>query len=84
METITKVDPASLHDKELLAESDQFCIYAVGNDTYWLVQRHEGSPWTALSVSGDGLFRINALITDAARHLYRHLADRLSPAQSKP
>ena len=33
----------------------------------------------ALRISGDGLFRISALLNDAMRHLYREVASRLSP-----
>ncbi len=33
----------------------------------------------ALRLSGDGLFRISALLNDAMRHLYREVASRLSP-----
>ena len=48
-----------------VAESDQFAIYAQGDDTYLLVQRHNGTPWTAVRLSGDGLFRVGALLVDA-------------------
>jgi len=75
---IDGIDPASLADRTILAESDRFCIYAVGSDTYLLVQRHEGRPWTGLRISGDGLFRVHLLLGEATRNLYRHLAERLS------
>jgi hypothetical protein len=64
---------------EKIAESDLFAIYAVGSQTYLLVQRHKGTPWMALRLSGDGLFRISALLGDATRHLYRDMASHLSP-----
>jgi hypothetical protein len=75
-----RIDQSTVEGLEPIAESDQFAIYALGNQTYLLVQRHSGTSWTALRVSGDGLFRISALLNDAMRHLYRELASRLSPA----
>jgi hypothetical protein len=75
---IDDVDPSSLADRAILAESDSFCIYALGADTYLLVQRHEGRPWAGLRISGDGLFRVSSLLGEATRNLYRHLAERLS------
>jgi hypothetical protein len=74
-----QVDPSQFAGKEPVAESDQFAIYAVGGDTYVLVQRHNGVPWTALSLSGDGIFRVGSLLIDAMRHLYRDVASNLSP-----
>jgi len=74
-----QVDQAEFAGKEPVAESDQFAIYAVGGDTYVLVQRHNGVPWTALRLSGDGIFRVGSLLIDAMRHLYRDVASNLSP-----
>jgi hypothetical protein len=74
-----RIDESTVMGLELIAESDLFAIYALGNQTYLLLQRHQGTPWMALRVSGDGLFRISALLNDAMRHLYRGLASRLSP-----
>lgn len=74
-----RIDQSTVGDLELVAELDLFAIYALGSQTYLLVQRHQGTPWMALRVSGDGLFRISALLNDAMRHLYRGLASRLSP-----
>ena len=74
-----RIDQSTFEDLEKIAESDQFVIYAAGNQTYMLVQRHQGTPWMALRISGDGLFRISALLNDATRHLYREVASRLSP-----
>ncbi|MFY9719726.1 MAG: hypothetical protein WAK16_08775 [Candidatus Cybelea sp.] len=74
-----QIDQSTFEGLEQIAESDQFAIYAVGNQTYLLVQRHQGTPWMALRLSGDGLFRISALLNDAMRHLYREVASRLSP-----
>jgi len=75
----THIDKSSLAGKNPLGESEQFALYAVGDQTYLLVQRHEGTDWTALRVSGDGVFRIAALMTEATRHLYRDVAAQLSP-----
>ncbi len=74
-----EIDRAAFEGLEQIAESDQFAIYAAGNQTYLLVQRHQGTPWMALRLSGDGLFRVSALLNDATRHLYREVASRLSP-----
>ena len=79
MNFIEKVDPSTLAGVEPVAESDQFAIYAVGADTYLLVQRHQGTPWTAVSLSGDGIFRVGSLLVEAMRHLYRDVASNLSP-----
>lgn len=78
------IDQASVEGLEPIAESDSFAIYALGNQTYLLVQRHQGTPWMGLRISGDGLFRISALLNDAMRHLYRELASRLSPNANEP
>ncbi|MGH7706629.1 MAG: hypothetical protein ACREM8_09090 [Vulcanimicrobiaceae bacterium] len=78
-----QIDRSAVDGRKPLAESDQFAIYAVGNDNYLLVQRHEGTPWTGLRVSGDGLFRIGGLLVDAMRHLYRDVAAQLSPNADK-
>jgi hypothetical protein len=77
--TFTNVEKASLAKLVPLAESDQLALYAVGDQTYLLVQRHEGTQWTGLQVSGDGVFRFASLLADATRHMYRDVASRLSP-----
>ena len=79
MDFIEQVDRKTVEDLEQIAESDLFAIYAVGDQTYLLVQRHQGTPWTALRLSGDGLFRIASLLGDAMRHLYRAVSSQLSP-----
>ena len=79
MNFIDEIDLAQLDAMEPVAESDQFAIYAAGADTYVLVQRHKGTPWTALRLSGDGIFRVGSLLIDAMRHLYRDVASNLSP-----
>lgn len=83
MDVITEIDVARLAGLTPIAESDQFAIYAVGDQTYLLVQRHGSTPWTAMRISGDGLFRIASLFTDATRHLYRDVASQLSPNYRK-
>ncbi|HEV2739378.1 MAG TPA: hypothetical protein VGU66_12415 [Candidatus Elarobacter sp.] len=79
MNFIDEIGLAELAGMEPVAESDQFAIYAAGADTYLLVQRHNGTPWTALRLSGDGIFRVGSLLIDAMRHLYRDVASNLSP-----
>ena len=79
MDFIERIDKATLDGQTPIAESDLFAIYSVGEQTYLLVQRHQGTPWMALRLSGDGLFRITSLLCDATRHLYREVASRLSP-----
>lgn len=83
MDVMTEIDVARLAGLAPIAESDQFAIYSVGDQTYLLVQRHGSTPWTAMRVSGDGLFRIASLFTDATRHLYRDVASQLSPNYRK-
>lgn len=83
MDVMTEIDIARLAGLTPIAESDQFAIYAVGDQTYLLVQRHGSTPWTAMRVSGDGLFRIASLFTEATRHLYRDVAGQLSPNYRK-
>ena len=79
MELIDEIDQVEVRAMQPLAESEQFAIYAVGEETYLLVQRHAGTPWTGVTFSGDGLFRVASLMVDAMRHVYRDLASNLSP-----
>jgi hypothetical protein len=79
MEIIEDVNQSVLRGLVAIAESDQFAIYAEGDDTYILVQRHGGTPWTAVRLSGDGLFRVGTLVVEAMRHLYRDVASNLEP-----
>ncbi len=79
MDFMEHIDQSTVDGLDVIAESNQFAIYAVGSQTYLLVQRHEGTPWMALRLSGDGLFRISALLNDTMRHLYRDIASQLSP-----
>lgn len=83
MNFVQRIDRESLEGMVPIAESDQFAIYSVGDDTYLLVQRHGGTPWTALRLSGDGIFRVGSLLTDAMRHLYRDVASNLSPIRDR-
>lgn len=83
MDFIQSVDAATLDGKIAIAESDQFAIYPVGNDAYLLVQRHAGTPWTGVRLSGDGVFRVGSLMAEAMRHLYREVASQLSPNQKR-
>ncbi len=79
MDLIQQLDRASFEGRTPLAESDQFAIYATGDDTYVLVQRHSGTPWTGVRLSGDGVFRVGSLLVEGMRHLYRDVASNLSP-----
>jgi hypothetical protein len=76
---VTTIGESEVAAMNFVAESGQFAIYAAGDDTFVLVQRHAGMPWTGLRLSGDGLFRISGLLSDATRVLYRELASKLSP-----
>ena len=77
MELHATVDRIALGDAKCIAESGEFALYSRGRDTYLLVQRHEGTPWSGISVSGDGVFRIGALFVNAMRHLYRDVASEI-------
>jgi len=77
---VSAIAETDLTAMRFVAESGQFAIYAAGDDTFLLVQRHAGMPWTGLRLSGDGVFRISGLLSDATRNLYRELASKLSPA----
>jgi hypothetical protein len=79
MKLITAVDRASLEKSNCLAESSEFAIYELDNDTYALVHRHQSVAWQGITLSGDGLFRVNELLACATRTLYRAVAAHLSP-----
>jgi hypothetical protein len=81
---VTTIGESEVAAMKFVAESGQFAIYAAGDDTFVLVQRHAGMPWTGLRLSGDGLFRISGLLSDATRVLYRELASKLSPTNREP
>lgn len=72
-----------LAGSKCLAESDEFAVYALPNDTYALVLRHRGMPWQGITLSGDGIFRVAELLTATSRALYRDVAARLSPENKR-
>lgn len=78
MKLVENIDSELLKNATLVADSNEFAIYAVGNDTYALVHRHQGVDWQAITISGDALFRIAELLTKATRSLYRDVAGDLS------
>ncbi len=84
MELHATVNREELEDAECIAESGEFALYSRGRDSYLLVQRHGGTPWSAISVSGDGVFRIGGLFSDAMRHLYRDIASTVNSKKSVP
>lgn len=83
MKLLATIDPATLRDAALIADSNEFAIYAMGNDTYALVHRHEAVNWQAITISGDGLFRISELLAKAGRALYRDVAADLSRSANR-
>ena len=83
MELLATIDRGSLQNEAPIAESGEFALYARGRDAYLLVQKHEGTPWSGLLVSGDGVFRIGGLFVDAMRHLYRDVASDVTTARNK-
>ena len=76
MKLETTVAVASLDGLRPIAESGEFAVFALANDTYTLVHRHAAVEWQALTISGDGLFRVAELLTKASRVLYRDVAAR--------
>jgi hypothetical protein len=76
MKVMTTVDHGLLERSTCLAESNEFAIFRLDNDTFALVQRHQGVEWQGITLSGDGLFRVGELLAKAARTLYRDLASR--------
>lgn len=78
MKLVETTDPEAFASERLIAESNEFAIYDVGNDTYALVHRHKAVAWQAIMISGDGLFRVSELLAVATRALYRDVACDLS------
>ena len=78
MKLVTAIDAEKLESAVLLAESGEFAIFDVGGDTYALVHRHAGVEWQAITISGDGLFRVSEMLSQAMRRLYRDVASDLS------
>jgi hypothetical protein len=83
MKLVERFDGAMLENGRLVAESSEFAIFDVGNDTYALVHRHEAVAWQGIMISGDGLFRIAELLGQATRALYRDVAGELSKERKR-
>lgn len=81
LKLVTTVDAEALSHAPLIAESNEFAIFDVGNDTYALVHRHEAVEWQAITISGDALFRVLEILAQATRRLYRNVASDLSKRQ---
>ncbi len=75
---VNAINAQALKHATLIAESNEFAIYDVGNDTYALVHRHAAVEWQAITISGDGLFRVLEILAQATRTLYRDVAGELS------
>ncbi|HEV7180717.1 MAG TPA: hypothetical protein VGN11_12665 [Candidatus Baltobacteraceae bacterium] len=78
MKLVTVMDREALQNATLVADSNEFAIYDIGNDTYTLVHRHESTDWQGITISGDGLFRVAEMLAAATRRLYRDVASDLS------
>ena len=83
MKLVESIAPESLRSQRLVAESNEFAIYDVGNDSYTLVHRHESVTWQGITISGDGLFRFTELLAMATRALYRDVASELSRSRGR-
>ena len=81
MKLVSAITAETLKEAALVAESSEFAIYDVGSDTYALVHRHASVEWQAITISGDGLFRVVEILAQAARVLYRNVASDLSKQQ---
>lgn len=84
MKLVTAIDAQALENASLIAESNEFAIYDVGSDTYALVHRHAAVEWQAITISGDGLFRVLEILAQATRTLYRDVASDLSKRRRAP
>ena len=78
LKLVTAINAEALEQATLIAESNEFAIYDIGNDTYALVHRHAAVEWQAIMISGDGLFRVLEILAVATRTLYRDVASDLS------
>jgi hypothetical protein len=83
MKLVESIDSRTLESGRLVAESSEFAIFDVGNDTYALVHRHEAVAWQGITISGDGLFRVAELVARATRSLYRNVASELSKERNR-
>jgi hypothetical protein len=84
MKLVENVDRDAIGADRLVAESNEFAIYDIGNDSYTLVHRHEGVKWQGITLSGDGLFRVAEILSTATRSLYRDVAGELSRQRCRP
>jgi hypothetical protein len=78
LKLVAAINAEALEHATLIAESNEFAIYDIGNDTYALVHRHAAVEWQAITISGDGLFRVLEILAGATRTLYRDVASDLS------
>jgi len=78
LKLVTAIDAKALDNATLIAESNEFAIFDIGSDTYALVHRHAAVEWQAITISGDGLFRVLEILAQATRTLYRDVASDLS------
>jgi len=78
LKLVTAIDAKGVENAALIAESNEFAIYDVGSDTYALVHRHAAVEWQAVTISGDGLFRVLELLAQATSTLYRDVAADVS------
>jgi hypothetical protein len=83
MKLVESIDRAALAKSRLVAESSEFAIFDMGQDTYALVHRHEAVAWQGIMISGDGLFRVAELVARATRSLYRDVAGELSKERNR-
>ncbi len=81
MKLVNAINAETLERATLVAESSEFAIYDVGSGTYALVHRHAAVEWQAITISGDGLFRVLEILAVATRGLYRNVAADLSKEQ---
>lgn len=81
MKLVTGIDAVTLERATLVAESGEFAIYDMGEDTFALVHRHAAVEWQAITISGDALFRVLEVLAQATRTLYRDVASDLSKVQ---
>jgi hypothetical protein len=81
LKLLNSIDAKTFDQATLVAESNEFAIFDIGNDTYALVHRHAAVEWQAITISGDGLFRVLEIMAQATRTLYRDIASDLSKKQ---
>ena len=78
MKLVNAINAQALERATLIAESNEFAIFDIGSDTYALVHRHAAVEWQAITISGDGIFRVLEILAQATRTLYRDVASDLS------